>query len=172
MRTTHTYSAQEMWAVKTKKMKNVYNQAYLVPAFSAYTHTPFHRRRPVSVWCRDYFSVSPRFLMPRITALLWQFAWKKIIGVKLLLCENASWLSPRFLKIYLFLFDARVWMPVCLYAYHMCAGACGGQMVFDPLELELMAIVSCLKTEPPSYAGAATAPTHGSCIFNPILPDF
>lgn len=44
----------------------------------------------------------------------------------------------------------------------MCAGACGGQMVFDPLELELMAIVSCLGTKPQSYAGAATAPTHGA----------
>lgn len=55
-------------------------------------------------------------------------------------------------------------MPACLYAYHACAGACGGQMVFDPLELELMAIVSCLigvlGTESRSYAGVTTAPTH------------
>lgn len=62
-------------------------------------------------------------------------------------------------------------MPACLYAYHMCAGSCGGQMVFNPLELELMAIVSCLigvlGTEPRSYAGT-TAPTHGAVSSTPF----
>lgn len=44
-------------------------------------------------------------------------------------------------------------------------------MVFDPLELELMAIVSCLigvlGTEPRSYAGT-TAPTHGAVSSMPF----
>lgn len=88
--------------------------------------TPFHTRAFASVWCREYFSVSPRFLMPRITALLWQFAWKKKKDwCKFLLCEYVSRLLTRSLKckVYLFLLDVYVWKPSFRYVDHVCAGA-------------------------------------------------
>ena len=76
-------------------------------------------------------------------------------------------------QIYLLLF-VYICTPLCIYVYHVCAGALRGQRSNHPLERELETVVSCLMwvlgTEPGSFARAVSALTRLSSpevfIFN------
>lgn len=56
-----------------------------------------------------------------------------------------------------------MFLPACMFGYHMCAGAYGGQkMAVDSLELELQTMISCkfvLGTEPRSSVGTESVLT-------------
>jgi hypothetical protein len=80
-------------------------------------HTPFHTYTHASAWHREYFSVSTYSLVPQVTALLWQLAWK----CKFSLCEYVTWLSTRSLRfIYFYLMH----MCKCLHVYMCVAHVC------------------------------------------------